>query len=135
MLPKDKSNPGLPKIYYTLGKWKWLRKKLFHMAIKRNFTYLKNEILCELEPLIPSSDYRDKYPLSEESYKKSCESFAEIYVAILVKVSFQSVFYFWSFKICFGQKPFSVTRSNVQPPSFFFYQNNSQDATNKFTIR
>ena len=64
------------------------------MAIKRNFTYLENEILCELEPLIPSSDYRDKYQLSEESYKKSCESFAEIYVAILVKVSFQSVFYF-----------------------------------------
>ena len=45
MLLKDKSNPGLPKIYYTLGKWKWLcdklheifvkTKKLFHMAIKR----------------------------------------------------------------------------------------------------
>ena len=59
-----------------------------------SFTYLENEILCKLEPLIPSSNYRDKYQLSQESYKKSCELFAEIYVAILGKVSFQSVFYF-----------------------------------------
>ena len=38
------------------------------------FTCLKNEILCELEPPIPSSNYRDEYRLSEESYKKACES-------------------------------------------------------------
>lgn len=128
-----------------LSKW----KNCFTWPAKGNrFTYLKNEILCEIEPSIPSSNYRDKYWPWEESYKKAWES-------LIYRLAICNQLYFICWNICTSfsgnfiskwillpkfQNLLSTTACfsyKVHRPTtiFFFYQNNSHVATNKFTIR
>ena len=43
------------------------------------YVYTKSEILCELEPPLPYSNYRDEYHFSDESYMMSCNAIMEKY--------------------------------------------------------
>ena len=41
--------------------------------------YTESEILCELEPPSPYSNYRDEYRFSDESYMMACNAIMEKY--------------------------------------------------------
>ena len=43
------------------------------------YVYTESEILCELEPPVPCSNYRDEYCFSDESYMMACNAIMEKY--------------------------------------------------------